>query len=55
MQLSQHPNVSLQLFATNYLQDFAAGKTPNFIRFKTILQNGALWTIQRRHNQKAHL
>ena len=41
MQLSQHPNVSLQLFATNYLQDFAAGKTPNFIRlkpyFKTVL------------------
>ncbi|MFK7983849.1 MAG: hypothetical protein AB8G86_27985 [Saprospiraceae bacterium] len=41
MQLSQHPNVSLQLFATNYLQDFAAGKLPNFIRlkryFKTVL------------------
>jgi len=41
MQLSQHPNVSLQLFATNYLQDFAAGKTTNFIRlkpyFKTVL------------------
>jgi len=41
MQLSQHPNVSLQLFATNYLQDFAAGKVPNFVRlkpyFKTVL------------------
>ncbi len=41
MQLSQHPNVSLQLFATNYLQDFAAGKLPNFIQlkryFKTVL------------------
>lgn len=41
MQLSQHPNVSLQLFATNYLQDFAAGKSENFIRlkpyFKTVL------------------
>ena len=41
MQLSQHPNVSLQLFATNYLKDFAAGKLKNFIRlkpyFKTVL------------------
>ena len=41
MQLSQHPNVSLQLFATNYLQNFAAGKLPNFIHlkhyFKTVL------------------
>jgi len=41
MQLSQHPNVSLQLFATNYLEDFEAGKVENFIQlksyFKTVL------------------
>lgn len=41
LQLSQHPNVSLQLFASNYLADFATGKTAHFIQlkpyFKTVL------------------
>ncbi|MEM1122018.1 MAG: hypothetical protein AAGJ18_16315, partial [Bacteroidota bacterium] len=41
LQLSQHPNVSLQLFATNYLKDHAAGNLENFIQlkpyFKTVL------------------
>ena len=41
LQLSQHPNVSLQLFATNYLEDFATGKVANFVQlkpyFKTVL------------------
>ena len=41
LKLSSHPNVKLQVFATNYLQDFAADNVENFKEllpyFKTVL------------------
>jgi len=41
LKLSTHPNVKLQLFATNYLQDFATDNVDNFKEllpyFKTVL------------------
>ncbi len=41
LKLSSHPNVKLQLFATNYLQDFATDNIANFREllpyFKTVL------------------